>query len=104
MSIASMILGIASIVMGTGSYIGIILSVMAIIFACVAKDRTTGKMNGMAKAGLICGIIGLVLTVVAIMISLFASFLLFEAFTGDGTTPPADEIYEVVTYIIRFFR
>ena len=61
-AIISLILGIISILIcccyGVGS---IILGIAAIILAIFAKKDNMGKMPGAALAGLICGIIGLLL-------------------------------------------
>lgn len=73
-AIASMVIGILSLVLCCCSeYLGLILGILAIIFAVIAKKQGP---SGMATAGLICGIIALVLSAVAIILGfLAASFL-----------------------------
>ena len=58
-SIVSMILGIASIVCCCTSIIPIGCGIAAIILA--VRERNQGRGNNMTTAGLVCGIIGLVL-------------------------------------------
>lgn len=62
-SIAALILGICSIVFCCFWYVSLITGIIAIILGVKAKKDNAGK-QGMAKAGMICGIIGLVLAVV----------------------------------------
>ena len=57
-SIAALVLGIISIVGASMWYIGGICGILAIILGAKEIKKTTGKT---AKAGLICGIIGLAL-------------------------------------------
>lgn len=58
LSIASMILGIVSVCLAAAQLISLPSSILAIIFS--AKSKKSGNNNGMAKAGMITGIIGLV--------------------------------------------
>lgn len=64
-AIASLCLGIASVVFCCCCcclyYVAIITSILAIVFACLARSANNGKMPGMAIAGLILGIIGILL-------------------------------------------
>ena len=56
-AIASMILGIVSIVFCCSSVLGLIAGIVAIILA--QKEKSSGRGdNGYVKAGLVCGIIG----------------------------------------------
>ena len=61
-------LAIASLVLGILSFFcfGIISGVLAIIFATMAKS--SGNKSGMATAGMVCGVIGLVLTVLGLFV------------------------------------
>ncbi len=63
-AIASLCLGIVSLFLCCccccGYYAAIITSILAIVFAALSKS-TSGKMSGMAIAGLILGIIGILL-------------------------------------------
>lgn len=76
-SIASLSLGIAAIVVCCCCcclfFLGGICGILAIVFACLAKRDNGGKMSGMAVAGLILGILGIILFVV-MMIFWFSSF------------------------------
>ena len=60
MAIASLVLGILSFFC-----FGIISGGLAIVFACIAKAN--GNKSGMATAGLVCGIIGVVLTAIGLI-------------------------------------
>lgn len=60
-AIASMVLGIVSIVLCCSSIFGLISGIVAIILA--QKERNSGRAdNGYVKAGLVCGIIGAILS------------------------------------------
>lgn len=64
LSIASMVLGIVSIVLCCIYYISIPSSILAIIFGAIGMKKG-GK--GMAIAGIVCGIIGLALYILAVI-------------------------------------
>jgi hypothetical protein len=85
MAVASLVLGICSIVFCWVSFIGLVCGVLAIIFGVVAKNKikTDPQLGGAANAsaGLVTGIIGVVLwVVVVIVITLFFT----AAFTAIG--------------------
>lgn len=76
MATAALVLGIVSIVMGFFGWIGIICGLLAIIFAVIAKKKikenpALASSKGAATGGLVMGIIGLIIgiaiTVIAIM-------------------------------------
>jgi len=81
-AIASLVLGIVSIPMAIGCYglFGIVCGILAIVFWNVTKTELAngtrgGSSVGLAKAGLICGIIGLsigVLIMLVIAVAIFA--------------------------------
>lgn len=52
------------------TYLAIALGVAAIILAVVSKNDNDGKMSGMAIAGMVCGIIGILISVVSIILVL----------------------------------
>lgn len=71
MAIISMVLGILSIVLvcftaGAWEIIGLLCAVAAIVLAAVSKKKF-GK-NGMATAGLVCGIVAIALYVLMILL------------------------------------
>lgn len=72
MAIASMVLGICSIVFCAGVITGLICAILAIVFASKAAKQAPGgdlgPSRGFIKAGKICGIIGLVLSILFIVI------------------------------------
>lgn len=62
--------GIASLVCSIFSLCccgGGLISVLAVIFAYVSRGKTSGQMSGVAKAGLIIGIVGIVTWVLALI-------------------------------------
>ena len=69
-NVASLVLGILSIIFACciSEYAGIVFGALGIVFYIMVKKN--GTSNGMAIAGLVCGIIGVVLSVVSI-VSLF---------------------------------
>lgn len=64
-SIASMVCGILSIVFcWCYGVVGLVLGIVALAMYNVSKNQSGGAVNGMAKAGLACGIIGSVLSAI----------------------------------------
>ena len=67
LAIVSLILGIASIVLGCCvTYLGIALGVGGIICSVMSKKK---QKSGLATAGLVCSIIGIVLAVIWVSFS-----------------------------------
>lgn len=73
-SIVSLVLGILSV---TIPYVGILIGIVAIIFASLAFKEIRVRMEqgrGLAIAGLVCGIIGTAMYVLLILLVLLFSF------------------------------
>ena len=71
MGIVAMVLGICSIVFSCCIFfLAIPMSIAAIILGAVAlkRARAVGRSNGFALAGLICGIVGLVMALIYIVV------------------------------------
>lgn len=66
MALASMIIGILSIVLSCCCYLGMILGSLAVIFA--GLSRVDEKMTGQATAGMVTGIIGILLGAASIFV------------------------------------
>lgn len=65
LAIASMVLGILSLVVSCFGVVGIICGILAVIFGgCALLTKKGGK--GMAIAGLVCGIIALIPSIIVI--------------------------------------
>ncbi len=65
LAVASMVLGIISIVLFCAPYLSFPCAVVALVLGAVARSKISrgeASGSGMAKAGIICGIIALVLT------------------------------------------
>lgn len=95
MAVTSLVVGILSLLCSLAACLGIVLGPTAVAFAVVARRRieqSNGTLTGagMATAGLVCGIIGAVLSV-AWLVYLTANpdFLqeLQEQLTTTTTTP-----------------
>lgn len=84
MSIASMVLGIISLVLFCIWYLSIPLAIVGLVLGILGRKKG-GK--GMATAGIICSIIALVLTVVFVGIFIAA----FSQFTWDMMTIPSEQ-------------
>ncbi len=101
-ALASMILGIIAVTLCAGSSQGIILGVISLVFAIISSSQV-GRMNGMAKAGMICGIAGISLTVLYIVafvlcyVVFFVLMMLMALMSGAGGT--SDEIYNIVAVL-----
>lgn len=91
-AIASLVCGILGIVGGSIPYVGnftLVLSVLGIVFGCIAKKNVTGDYRTIALAGFITGIVGVALTVLVFV-------LVFVVFGGMfallGTAIAAEEM------------
>lgn len=56
-------------------YVGIPLSIVAIVFAVQSKNETGGVLSGNAKAGMICGIAGLVFLLLGFLLGFVIGFV-----------------------------
>lgn len=85
MAIASLVLGIASLFFGTVmqltgiGWIGIICGIVGIVLGVIAKKHlmAAGQPAGMAKAGFILSIIGLVLSCILFILVIVGIIALF---------------------------
>lgn len=64
--VASMVLGIIALVISCCAYISIPLAILAVILGAVGIKKNSGK--GMAIAGLICGLISLIPSIILIAV------------------------------------
>ena len=71
-SVASMVLGILSVLCCCITYGGLIMGALAIVFAIVSR-RNLGYFDGMAIAGLVLGIIGAVFGIMTIISEIYLS-------------------------------
>ena len=115
-SIASLVLGIVSLVgccCCCGETLGTILmgvtAVLAIVFAVLSKKDNGGKMDGKATAGLVLGIVALVLLVLFLIFAIGASAVLgsmteedFIAYFDQTFKPYMDE--ETYNQFIESFK
>lgn len=77
LAIVSLIVGIISILMGCcTAYYAVIPSVIGIVCAIISK-KNNGK-SGMATAGLICSIVGIVIGLIITVLGVFGLALLSE--------------------------
>jgi hypothetical protein len=87
--IASLVLGITAIVPGCCcTYLGIILGILAIVFSVLFTKANPGNdvKKGLAKAGLILGIIGVILCVALMIFGfIFASSNWYEEIMNQYT-------------------
>lgn len=78
LAIVSLVAGILAIVMACCvTYVGIVLGIVGIVCAVMSK-KNNGK-SGMATAGLICSIVGIVLAIIMIILAYAGLALLSEA-------------------------
>lgn len=78
-AVASLVLGIVSVVCCCFSAFSLICAVLAIVFA-VLQRRRVGSFDGMSTAGLVCGIVSAALAVFSIISSLLNPVVLDESF------------------------
>lgn len=68
-SIASLVLGILSLACCCFTYIPLVLGILGVVFAVIDK-KTNSTMNGMATAGMVCGIVSIAIGVLSIALNL----------------------------------
>lgn len=73
----SLVCGILSLVFAWGGILGIVLSIIAISLGVSAKNVLPVGLAGSAKAGMICGIIGLIVNIIAMIGSAIYESLLW---------------------------
>lgn len=87
-AVAGMVLGLVGILLCWANFLGMIPSVLGIIFGAIgwSKANKVGRGKGMAIAGVVCGVLGLVLAIVFIMV-VMASFTSYmkKAKTSAGS-------------------
>ena len=71
-SVASLVLGILSVLCCCVAYGGLVMGVLAIVFAVISR-RNLGYFDGMAIAGLVLGIIGTVFGAVTVASEIYLS-------------------------------
>ena len=83
MSIAALVLGIASVVTGFFGLLGVLLGVLAVIFGFIARRRQP-YARGLWLTGLILGVVGLILGLIigGLQIALILAAI------NSGTTSP----------------
>lgn len=81
-SVASMVCGILSVICCCLGYAGLVLGVLAIVFAVISR-KNLGYFDGMAIAGLVLGIIGLVLGVALIVASYAIDPAIYEEYLEE---------------------
>jgi len=67
MAVASMVLGIVSIVfsfIGGLNFVGLVVGIVGLVLGILAKKKAP---SGMATAGIVCSIIGIVLTALVLV-------------------------------------
>lgn len=69
-SLASMILGIGALFLFWSVWVSLVCGILAVVFACVGRARD-GKFSAGAKAGLITGIIAIVVVIALIVCFIF---------------------------------
>lgn len=68
-AIGSLVCGIMSVIPCCWGIVGIILGIIAIVLYCSEKDNVSDSAKGKIKAGFICGIVGIVLSLLGVILS-----------------------------------
>ena len=84
LAIASMVCGIASIVLCCFTYFALILSIAAVVLGIISKKKTT-EGSGMALAGIITGAVGLLIALFFIIVGAVAG-VAFGGMSPDEIT------------------
>jgi uncharacterized membrane protein YkgB len=90
-AIASLILGVVSVVLCSCTCISIVTSILAIVFAIISRKGQ--PMEGKAIGGMVCGIIALVITIVSVV-----ALILFSVETNAEDLKDFYEGYYGETY------
>lgn len=89
MAIASMVLGICSILFSAGFITGMICAILAIVFGGKVSKQTPGGNLGASqnfvKAGKICGVVGLIFSILFAVLWIFLIIAIIMVF--QETTP-----------------
>ncbi len=96
-AIASLILGILAVLTFSG---GLILGILAISFAIAARDKTDRRITGKAKAGLILGIISIVMLVMGVGAFVGILFAFINALE-EGCAAAGDSINQSLADSLR---
>ncbi len=97
-AIASLVLGICSLLCCCLWYVSLACGALAVAFAIINKKHA-GEMNGMALAGLVCGIVG---AVIGIMI--FAYSLVLSLTNPSWLEEFYNSSLETATILLRLFH
>lgn len=81
-AIASLILGIASLLLGCCGSVGIVTGIISIILTCSLK-KDTGDKNTMATVGMILGIVGIVISLIVLIVNLAMGGALFAEIMSE---------------------
>lgn len=106
-SVLALIMGILSILFCCCSIIGIIPAIVGIIFA--GKAKKNGEQGGMATAGLVCSIIGLVFGILATVVWVIYGVAVFSVINewnnlgimDQVATMNQDEIMELMNQYLN---
>lgn len=79
-AIASLVLGILSIPLACCYGFGLVTAVISIIFGIISRRHNGGKLSGMAIAGIICSVLGVLASIIMI-ISLVYAFSTMDSST-----------------------
>ena len=94
-SIVSLVLGVVSVCYGFIGWLGLIIGIVAIVFAVVSRV-SLGYFNGMSVAGLILGIFGVVfgaaVLIVSIVVETSPILGVFPTIGTDIVPPPSSDI------------
>lgn len=98
LAIAAMILGIASALTGWCYGVGLIFGIISIILAILSKKASNGRLSGMALAGLICSIFGIVISIVFWVFAIIGLTWLSEYSQSGGYDNIFDALNSLDTY------
>lgn len=88
MAIGALVCGIVSILLCCCCGIGAVVAIVGIVLAVLSKKANGGKMSGMAVAGLVCSIIGVV----------FSAGYIIYYFVGGGAALAAEMLQDMGYY------
>lgn len=95
LALASLILGILSVLLSLCYGIGILFGIAALVLGIISRKSTGGKLSGMALAGVICSICGIVIGIAFIVLAFVGFALLSDISQEQGF----ENIYDYINSI-----
>lgn len=104
-AIASMVLGIIAIITCWIPILGLVLAIIALVLSIKGLNRAkyTNKGKGFSIAGLSCGSVGIVLSIIYLFVWIFTAFILQTTYDTYNDYSRKNRKYQNNTYTNRYY-